>query len=403
MLLRKFSIIAVSSLLLLAPSATVYGANFSSGETNQVQHYQKEYASLKKYTYNINNLYEVKPHLSKPFSAGKLKKQYISEQLDYINYYRSLFGLPAITTTAMANTNAQKTAAVMAAIDANPFINQHGLPSDTKPAYISKSLWKLAQDTSETSNLNFNVTDQSAGDVITDLLTDHYNLTGSDTGHRAWLLSTRLSSTGIGAAYGNNGYRYSVQKVLNIDDLFRTASQEAVPYPSSALFPIELTKGKNIAWSLYLSNKNYNSIPKVTITDKDTGKSYKARNVKNYSSAGYGNFKTVITYLPGKTPIVSGHQYQVKIGKLYKYTFKLYKLDASTNVEQDQSDKAPVQKGSVQQDTKLKSASSNINAKLWAIFNPNPQWKSSNNFFDILKKGQFKPNFFLQKILRTIS
>ncbi|MEB3363587.1 hypothetical protein SDC49_07175 [Lactobacillus sp. R2/2] len=47
------------------------------------------------------------------------------------------------------------------------------------------------------ANLNFNTTDQSAGDVITDLLTDRYNLTGADTGHRAWLLSTRLTSTGI--------------------------------------------------------------------------------------------------------------------------------------------------------------------------------------------------------------
>lgn len=269
----------------------------------------------------------------------------------------------------------------MAAINANPFINQHGLPSDTKPAYISSSLWKLAQDTSETSNLNFNVNNQSAGDVITDLLTDHYNLTGSDTGHRAWLLSTRLSSTGIGAAYGTNGYRYSVQKVLNIDDLFRAASQETVPYPSNALFPIELAKGKNVAWSLYLSNKHYNGTPKITITDKDTGKNYRASHVKNYSSAGYGNFKTVITYSPGKTPIVSGHQYQIKVGKLYKYTFKLYKLDTSTNNQQARPVKTPVQKGSVQQDSKLKSASSTINAKLWAIFNPTPQEKLPFNNF----------------------
>ena len=68
----------------------------------------------------------------------------------------------------------------MAAINANPFINQHGLPSETKPSNISKFVWKLAKDTSETSNLNFNVSQQTAGDVITDLITDHYNLTGSD-------------------------------------------------------------------------------------------------------------------------------------------------------------------------------------------------------------------------------
>ena len=161
------------------------------------------------------NIYAKKPNLSKKFKVGRLDPKYIKTQTDYINYYRSLFSLPAISTTDTLNKNAQITAAVMAAINANPFINQHGLPSETKPSNISKFVWKLAKDTSETSNLNFNVSQQTAGDVITDLITDHYNLTGSDTGHRAWLLSSRLTTTGIGAAYGTNGYRYSVQKVLN--------------------------------------------------------------------------------------------------------------------------------------------------------------------------------------------
>lgn len=404
MLLRKLSITAIASLTLLSPFAAIsqnaQAATFSSGEVTQVHHFQKEYANLSKKTYNQSNLYTDAPHLSQPFSAGKIQPDYIDSQLAYINYYRSLFGLPPISENKAANESAQKTASVMAAINANPFINQHGLPNEKKPAYINHSIWKLAQDTSETSNLNFNVSDQSAGDVITDLLTDHYNLTGSDTGHRAWLLSTRLTSTGIGAAYGTNGYRYSVQKVLNVDDLFQSASRPTVAYPSAGVFPVELTKGKNIAWSLYLSNKIFAGKPKVTITDKDTKTSYSAKKVTNYSNAGYGNFKTVITYSPGKTPIIAGHEYQVKVGNLYTYSFKLFKQN--TDVKSDQvADKAKTyQKVSEQQNPDAKSAFLNQSAKLWAALNPKGESYKVSNYFDSLKKGQWNHNFFVRHFLK---
>lgn len=389
---KTLQLAAASSLLIFSSLAvSVKAANFTSGETRQVQALQKEYAALDQKSYNSNNLYQTPPNLTAPFSSGVLKKEYINSQLDYINYYRNLFGLSPITTDEKSNESAQQTAAVMAAINANPFINQHGLRLDKRPSYISKSLWKVAQDTSETSNLNFNVNDQSAGDVITDLLTDHYNLTGADTGHRAWLLSTKLSSTGIGAAYGTNGYRYSVQKVLNVDDLFKVASQNKVSYPSAGVFPIELAQGKNIAWSLYLSNQTYSGTPKIKITDKDTGKSYRATNVANYSKAGYGNFKTVITYSPGKTPIIAGHEYSIKINGLDSYSFKLFRL----GLETVDTNSATYQK-SVQQDTKSKSAFSKTNSKLWATLHPKNkhQSKKSSHYFDSLKKGNWHQNFF---------
>lgn len=400
--LRKFAL-TVAVLVIIAPfsaASQVYAANFSSGEIAQVHHFQHEYADLNKTDYNIHNIYTVRPHLSRKFRAGSLKASYTNSQLAYINYYRSLFGLNPIITTKTANLNAQKTAAVMAAINANPFINQHGLPGEKRPRYISKSLWKLAQDTSETSNLNFNINNQSAGDVITDLVTDHYNLTGSDTGHRAWLLSTRLTKTGIGAAYGSNGYRYSVQQVLNINDLFKEPSQAIVAYPSSGLFPVELTKGKNIAWSLYLSNKVFTAKPQITITDVDTNTSYDGINVKNYSDAGYGDFKTVITYSPGKTPIIAGHEYQVDISGLYKYRFKLFQQEASSNDQEVQVKAQTYQHAAPQKNVRQKSAFSLQSAKLWAVLNPKNKAKQNFNYFDALQKGQWNRNFFIRNFLR---
>lgn len=320
--------IILSSLLFILPfsSTPVAAADYTPSETSKIAQFQQEYSALNKAQINSRNLYSTRPQLSYPFKAGTLTPSYIDDQLNYINYYRSFFGLNPVKKCQQDNIAAQKTAAVLAAINANPLINQHNLPYEKRPKFVNKTLWQLARATSNAANLNFNASDQSAGDVITDLITDQYNLSGSDTGHRAWLLSTRLTTTGTGAAYGKNGYRYSVQKVLNPSDTFRPASQEQVTYPSSGVFPIELVQGNNVAWSLYLSNRTIKETPPITITDENSQISYLATNVRNYHRSGYGNFQTIITYSPGLTPIILGHEYRVEIGNITSYRFKLFSL-----------------------------------------------------------------------------
>lgn len=317
-------LILISTLLVcFCATKTTFAADLSPTEASQVEQYQAEYTTLRKTEYNIHNLYATKPKLKRKFNAGSLAPAYINDQIAYINYYRGLFGLNPITKNKQSNQNAQKTAAVMAAINANPFINQHGLPYEKRPKNITKTTWKTAQDTSQKANLNFNASNQSAGEVISDLVTDRHNLTGNDTGHRAWILSTRLTSTGVGAAYGTNGYRYSVQKVLNPKDIFRPASKKMVVYPNNGVFPIELLQG-NIAWSVYFSDQTIKHTPKIIITDLDTQQSVQATQVKNYHDIGYGNFQTIITYSPGSLPLITGHEYRVDIQGIYQYQFKLF-------------------------------------------------------------------------------
>lgn len=408
MLLRKFSITAIVALLFVPlASQKAQAATFTTQEINEIHNFQKEYANLDKTNYNVSNIYAVKPSLSKKFKAGSLNSKYINTQVDYINYYRSLFGLTPVTTTEGSNSDAQKTAAVMAAINANPFINQHGLPSEQKPAFISKVTWKLAKETSESSNLNFNVSRQSAGDVITDLITDHYNLNGTDTGHRAWLLSTRLTTTGIGAAYGKNGYRYSVQKVLNANDMFRAASQPIVTYPSVRLFPSELAKGKNIVWSIYLSNRMVQTTPTVTIRDLDTDIVTNGTHVRNYSSSGYGNFKTIITYSPGITHIVPGHEYEVNVNGVYKYRFKLFKQDATndTTIYATEENKPASPNNqtntSLNKQTEVQSPILLQNKILNAAVSPQTVAlpANSNNLFEQLaQKNRWKQSFFVRTL-----
>ncbi|WP_282805346.1 CAP domain-containing protein [Lactobacillus isalae] len=329
MTFTKKAAIFLATITLSATSCTVIATStqattFTKDEIQEVHNIQNQYSKLPKETFSSNNLYATAPHLSAPFSPGAVTNSYINSQLDYINFYRSLFDLPSISTNKTDNDNAQITASVMAAIKANPFTNQHGLPSETRPAYISDTYWTIAKNVSASSNLNFNVSNQSAGDVITDLLTDTYNLDGSDTGHRAWLLSSRLTTTGIGAAYGENNYRYSVQQVAYPSDGYKAAAKGTVAYPNSGVFPIELLQGNNIAWSLYLSDKTISATPKITVTDLDTGETSQASNVNNFSGKGYGYFSTIITYFPGDIKLVSGHEYNVNIDNVYQYSFKLF-------------------------------------------------------------------------------
>lgn len=321
-------ILILTSLLCVLPFGTsmVSAAEFTSAETAKIQQLQQDYKALDQTTFNATNLYAVKPQLSRKFKEGILAPAYLEQQLAYINYYRQLFNLEPVSDNHQDNINAQKTAAVLALLNANPLINQHNLPYEKKPKIINRGTWQIARKTSNAANLNFNTCNQSAGDVVTDLLTDSYNLTGTDTGHRAWLLSTRLTTIGIGAAYGKNGYRYSVQKVINSTDAFRLASQAQVAYPEAGVFPIEILKGKNIAWSLYFSDQVIEGTPKITITDEDSGISYQAEKVENFSSAGYGNFQSVITYLPGDTPLIPNHEYRVDISGITSYHFKLFQL-----------------------------------------------------------------------------
>ena len=332
----------------LSNAGQSYAATFTKSEINTIKQVQNEYAALPKLPYSSTNLYATPPHLTAPFSIGQVSDNYISSTLAYINFYRQLFALPSISTNGADNNNAQIAASVMAAINADPFKNQHGLPNDKQPAFINDMYWNLAKTTTASSNLNFNASNESAGDVVTDLITDRYNLDGSDTGHRAWLLSTRATTTGIGAAYGSNGYRYTVQQVVYPGDTFNAPTKSSVTYPSSGIFPIELLQGNNIAWSVYLSDQTVNGTPSIKITDLDTGQTSYGNNVKNYSNQGFGNFATIITYYPGNINLVSGHAYNVQISGVTSYTFKLFNEIASSQppLEQTQANDNKVNKDS---------------------------------------------------------
>ena len=115
--------ITASILISTLAGTTANAAGFTKKDLNNIHRIQEQYALLPKMRYNQKNIYHKEPHLSEPFDPGILSAGYISSQLAYINYYRSMFGLNKINTDSTNNDNAQIAASVMAATQASPFVN----------------------------------------------------------------------------------------------------------------------------------------------------------------------------------------------------------------------------------------------------------------------------------------
>lgn len=330
MKVKQTLLLTVAALAIgLSAGTPVQAARYSKSEARVVRKFQRRYRELSQVKYNESNIYLQRPYFNTPFFAGTLDPSYIPASMDYINYYRSLVGLPEEANNESDNINAQIGAAALASVNAAPNLQAHGLLNYTKPDYISDADWDTAEN-STLGNLNF-LEDGSAtaGEIVTDLLREDNNIAGKgNIGHRALILSTRATRMGIGAAYGRiNNILYSVENGLFADDILRTPVKNRIVYPANRLFPYELV-GKNTPWS-YSTTSRITGKPKIYITDLSLKKKrrYRATQVKNFDTMFYGEgYTTTITYRPSKkTKVVNTHKYRVQIGKHYTYTFRFFR------------------------------------------------------------------------------
>lgn len=330
MKVKKTLLLVVTALTVeLSIGTPVQAARYSKSEAKTVRKFQRRYHELSQVKYNESNIYLQKPHFNFPFFAGKLDPFYVPASMDYINYYRSLVGLPEEANNDTDNINAQIGAAALASVNAAPNLQAHGLLNYVKPDYISDDDWDIAEN-STLGNLNF-LKDGSAtaGEIVTYLLREDNNIAGKgNIGHRALILSTRATRMGIGAAYGRiNNTLYSVENGLFADDILRDPVKNRIVYPANYLFPYELV-GKNTPWS-YSTTDRIAGKPKIYITDLSLKKKrrYSATQVKNFGTMFYGEgYTTTITYRPSKkTKLVNTHKYRVQIGNHYTYTFRFFR------------------------------------------------------------------------------
>lgn len=332
-LLLTAGVLLASSAAYLNVPTEVQAARYSNSEAKQVIKFQKAYKDLDTINYDQDTLYLTQPNFASPFNPGVLDSIYINSSMDYLNYYRSLAGLPREINREKDNRDAQIGAAALAAVNAKTSLRAHGLLGYKRPEFISKKNWEIAENAT-LGNVNFLESDSgsTAGEIVTDLLKDENNIAGSgNTGHRALILSARATRMGIGAAYGkNNGKFYSVENGIFADDILRKPVKNVVTYPSSQVFPYELSTS-DTPWSAYFANKRISRTPKVYITDLTAKKKYRATHVRNFGTDYYSDgYSAAISFKPSSSmKLVNTHKYQVKIAGVYTYSFRLFRQEST--------------------------------------------------------------------------
>lgn len=334
---RHFTLIFLINFLLLVgmvvagPTSPTYAARYTHYEARQVKKFQRAYHDLDAATsYDRISLFRTLPHFAVPFQAGELKPAYIDTSMAYINYYRFLFGLPAEGNLSQDNLGAQLGASALAAVNAKTSLQAHGLLGYKRPSYITRVQWATAERAT-LGNINFLESSTSTpGEIVTDLLQDRNNLAGAgNTGHRALLLSARATRMGIGAAYGqDNSKFYSVENGLFADDILRAPVKSIIAYPSKTVFPYELLSA-DTPWSIYFAHRRIAHAPKIYITDLTAKKKPKhaVKFVRNFGTDYYSEgYSAAVSFKPSQaTKIINTHKYRVQVGKLYSYTFRLFR------------------------------------------------------------------------------
>ncbi|AKP68033.1 CAP domain-containing protein [Companilactobacillus ginsenosidimutans] len=307
--------------------------NYITSEKETVMAYQKQYADLTAGDTETPDYTET-PVFADTFNPGVLAPSTINQSVAWINYYRSLSGLPAITSYGDSNTLAQISSAVMADAESDPYKDQHGLTNTTKPIGLPDLYWNRAIFGTASSNLYFGFP-KSISSPIRELMIDNTNISGMDAGHRAWFLSPFLSTVGVGIAKATAGRTYESVLVKNGADQYRAPAAATVNYPGDGLFPVEeLTADSGttqIPWSITFSQlkdivTDSSTITVTNLTDGTTG----TVSPSSFGSAAYAS--TVLSFLPPANVTINDHsQYQVAVSGLnsdnmpsYTYTFKTF-------------------------------------------------------------------------------
>ncbi|WP_057766162.1 CAP domain-containing protein [Companilactobacillus tucceti] len=318
----------------------LYRTYYSPSEITRIKQLQQTYQNLDNDLYNKSNLFTTAPNLTTDgsFYPGTLSGNAINGTVSWINYYRELSGLSPITSKEDSNYTSQIASSVMAVSNSNPYISQHFLANTARPDNIKDIYWHQAVYGTGYGNLYFGYP-KTIGDPVRELIFDDTDIEGANTGHRAWLLSPRLSSVGVGIAIGNYGRQYETIFVNNPTDIYNQAEKSVVTYPYN-LFPVEeLTNkyGALIPWSITFADQNKNIITDQTTITVENLTDGSSGITTPLSDRSYAYLSDVIAYMPPKNIAINDHStYRVTINNLnsesvpsYSYTFKTFSETAN--------------------------------------------------------------------------
>lgn len=238
-----------------------------------------------------DDVYEVKPSVTAPYSAGKIKTSALQAAVNRLNAMRRIAGVPDVSQDLERCERAQYGAVVLAALNT-------GLShTPSRPADMDTSFYQKATAATASSNL-------VAGRTLTGAVDAFMEDTGtsnlSSVGHRRWQLNPTLGKVGFGFAQSTRGGGYVAEQVF--DRSGAGCDYDFIAWPASGNFPAQLFSS-DIAWSVTLNPDEYQIPGKsditVTLTRESDGRTWTfssrgSDGAFNVDTNGYGVANAIV-------------------------------------------------------------------------------------------------------------
>lgn len=283
-----------------------------------------------------NGLYTTMPTY-KPFNAGSTTTAFQQQTIGIWNFFRAIWGLPAVTTDSAVSATDQVASSFMAGYMAGL---QHTVDGYTQPSDMTDNDWIKVQNGLMSNLATVSGQNTQVDQLIMGFLADNHNLKGNDAGHRLNMLRPSLLTSGVGLGFSTNAAATGQKGQSNLSlDVLKGASSQATYsanngvmfYPGAGVFPIELlptdTIGGKIAYTP-ISAASYGGVDlrkvtKVTVADLTANQSADLTGIYNkdtnpggqliFGGSGnsdtYGDANTTIT-ATGYT-FVNQHAYRI--------------------------------------------------------------------------------------------
>ncbi len=235
--------------------------------------------------------YDIEPSAVFPYSAGKVKEDFLKEALDCVNFIRYLEGFPDdIILNETYIDYAQHGAVLLAAIDQLTH-------SPSQPADMPDDFYAIAYTGPSSSNCGWGYTNilHSIQSYMND--SDSSNI--NRVGHRRWLLNPAMQRIGFGY------YNYYTDTYVFDSSRQNPIQVDYVSWPTKNYMPFEFME-RDLAWSVNLGDAYDYPVPdsvSVLLTRRSDGKSWifnrhsdftGTMNYFNIENSPYGMSKCII-------------------------------------------------------------------------------------------------------------
>lgn len=198
---------------------------------------------------DLDSIYSEMPNVSPPYSAGKIKREYLQDGLNATNFVRFLAGLPDDVELDWSLELQQQTGALVNAV------NDTITHTPEQPKSMSDAMYKLGYAATSSSNLFMG--SPTFYDNVLGYMSDSDSSNIDRVGHRRWILNPEMKKSMFGMVTGK-GSRHSAMYVFNDDRPQDEVSYDYISWPSAGFFPSEVFYPSD-AWSVSLNPAHYDS------------------------------------------------------------------------------------------------------------------------------------------------